>query len=811
MRNFTTAILLLIVLTGMPVLAQTVLFSENFNGANPPFSLNTSDVGGVSGGGSNRWVINNVYAGGSFDVICLGIPLPAAPLATPNQPGGVTGGPQSNYLHITSTAGQQGGVANCHFVAADGFCNFTESYFAAMNTSVSTVGQTGVSLSFWWLCDGLPGNSYGEVYYSTNNGTTWNVVPGSGEFSGNPNWTQTTLTNAVFDNQANLRIGFRFETIESFSAASDPGFGVDEISLFVNTQTNNSITTGNLLPGPYCPGDVIQVPYTVTGTFNPGNTFTAQLSDAGGSFFSPVSIGTLNATGDGTITATIPPGTPSGTGYVIRVTGSNPNVTGSISLPITVSAGPTSTIDPSSMTSVCAGGSAVLAYSGSPGSVQWLSSTNGVNFTPIAGATADVLTSPPINATTYFQVQVTTNCGTSTSPTWTVNLSNNVTIPLQTTPNTLNLCNGPITVSTIGNFNNLVWSTGQSGPSAIVVTSPGAISVTGQDLSGCPASSAPINIIQTTPAALTVTPGNPIIFCGSPINLTASPGFASYQWSTGQSGPNLVISSMPTSPISISAVDNNGCNVPPVQVDVQQAGNVSVPVEPSIAAICDGEPATLTAAAGFNVYQWSNGAQGQTITVSLTGYYSVTVTDANGCTGTSPLVEVIQSQFPISNFSYTQNQGGYTINFNNTSQNGLTSTWLFDSLSTSPLDEPSFTFPESGPYYITLITENPCGADTVVKLVIVAQVGLDDVLSAYRASVYPNPSANDFNLALETPQMEKIQLILTDLNGRFLVEKTEWVDGTAILNIPGETLSAGLYLLHVRTNKGNSVVKLLRQ
>lgn len=811
MRNFTTAILLLFLVSGIPALAQTVIFSENFNGANPPFSLNTSDLGSTTAG-SNLWIINNAYSGGTFNPVCAGvpIPLPITVTATPDQPAGITGFPQSNYLHIVNEAANNNGIGNANFAAADGFCVPAENNFAGMSSSISTAGNTNVSLSFWYLCQGGPPTMFGEAYYSTNGGASWTLVPGANNFSATPNWTFFSVTDPVFDNQPDLRFGFRFVNNPGGSAA-EPSFSVDEIIVSSSATGTNTITTGNVLPGPYCPGDVIQVPFTVSGTFNPGNTFTAQLSDAGGSFFSPVNIGTLNGTGDGTITATIPPGTPSGTGYVIRVTGSNPNVIGSVSLPITVSAGPLSTIDPSSMNSVCAGGSAVLAYSGSPGSVQWLSSTNGVTFTPIAGATADVLTSPPINATTYFQVQVTTNCGTSTSPTWTVNLSNNVTIPLQTTPNTLNLCNGPITVSTIGNFINLVWSTGQNGPSAIVVTTPGAVSVTGQDLSGCPASSAPLNIIQTTPAALTVTPGNPIIFCGTPINLAASPGFASYQWSTGQSGPNLVISSMPASPISVSAVDNNGCNVPPVQVDVQQAGNVSVPVEPSVAAICDGEPATLTAAAGFNVYQWSNGALGQSITVSLTGYYSVTVTDANGCTGTSPLVEVIQSQFPISNFSYTQNQGGYTINFNNTSQNGLSSTWLFDSLSTSPLDEPSFTFPESGPYYITLITENPCGADTVVKLVIVAQVGLDDVLSAYRASVYPNPSANNFNLALETPQMEKIQLILTDLNGRFLVEKTEWVNGISILNIPGENLSSGLYLLHIRTQKGNSVMKLFRQ
>jgi PKD repeat protein len=257
-------------------------------------------------------------------------------------------------------------------------------------------------------------------------------------------------------------------------------------------------------------------------------------------------------------------------------------------------------------------------------------------------------------------------------------------------------------------------------------------------------------------------------------------------------------------------VDNNGCNVGPVQVDVQPAGNVEVPVTPSLAAICDGEPALLSAAPGFSNYQWSNGALGQNVLVSFSGFYSVTVTDANGCTGTSAQVEVIQSQFPIANFSYTQNNGGYTINFNNSSQNGISYEWQFDTLSTSPLEEPSFTFPENGPFYVTLIIENPCGIDTVTKLVIVAQVGMEDILTKYEAAVFPNPSSSDFNLMLNSDEQENIDLILTDIQGRFMYQNTLSFHGKHTVNIPSSTIANGLYLLHLRTKNGTGTIKLIK-
>ncbi|MFN8287950.1 MAG: glycine-rich protein [Chitinophagales bacterium] len=87
------------------------------------------------------------------------------------------------------------------------------------------------------------------------------------------------------------------------------------------------ITTGSVT-SPLCTGSVITVPFTVAGTFNAGNIFTAQLSDASGSFASPVSIGTLSGTSSGSISATVP-SVVSGTGYRIRVVGSNPSTIGS--------------------------------------------------------------------------------------------------------------------------------------------------------------------------------------------------------------------------------------------------------------------------------------------------------------------------------------------------------------------------------------------------------------------------------------------------------------------------------------------------
>lgn len=81
-------------------------------------------------------------------------------------------------------------------------------------------------------------------------------------------------------------------------------------------------------PATICGGTIIPVSILSGITFNPGNVFTIQLSDAGGSFTSPVSIGTLADTVGGVVSVTIPANTPAGTGYRIRVVSSSPVVVG---------------------------------------------------------------------------------------------------------------------------------------------------------------------------------------------------------------------------------------------------------------------------------------------------------------------------------------------------------------------------------------------------------------------------------------------------------------------------------------------------
>ena len=102
-----------------------------------------------------------------------------------------------------------------------------------------------------------------------------------------------------------------------------------------------AITT-NQVPLNFCVGGspiAFNIVFTALGCpYILGNIFTAQLSNATGSFASSINIGSIIATGGsflnctGTINATLPTGLPVGTGYRIRVVSSQPPIVGSINL-----------------------------------------------------------------------------------------------------------------------------------------------------------------------------------------------------------------------------------------------------------------------------------------------------------------------------------------------------------------------------------------------------------------------------------------------------------------------------------------------
>jgi len=347
--------------------AQTILFQDSFESGTANWTLN-------GGSGSNSWVVNNIYAGGLFGII----------VNTPAQPAGIAGNPASNYLHIVNTD-------ICTFLS---ICNSNfdtgspSDQSATITNSISTLGLQNVSVSFYYLSGGAAGTSFGTFEYSADNGSTWTTA---GTYTGVNTWTQAQLSLPQWDNMPSLRFRFRWQ---NGATGTDPAFSIDDVVIAASAvSTPPSLTLDAIPASSWCFNTLFNTPvhFTSSGTFFASNVYTAELSDASGSFASPLNIGTLatSATGNLTINGIIPAGTAAGSGYRIRVSSSDqPATSNDNGADLTIHTLPV--INGGADQTVCAGNPVILTATGG---VQYLWTNSVINaspFTPTATATYTV-------------------------------------------------------------------------------------------------------------------------------------------------------------------------------------------------------------------------------------------------------------------------------------------------------------------------------------------------------------------------------------------------------------------------------------
>jgi gliding motility-associated-like protein len=549
MRNIFLYLLLLCSSWARFSLAQIVLYSEDFSSGGTGWNLSGNGsvlIPGSSpssnGSSSGFWVVNNV--GATID--------------------------GTNNLHPTC------GDFFCNFLGTPGplynagGANTFTNIVAHMSTDVSAATLAGVgpyTLEFDWICNGGvldPGDGAARLIYSVNGGLSWSELPFDyiGETTVQQQVIAINPTNfpGFIPGTSTFRIGFRWFYFSSGGGVpSDPPMIVDNIEV-KGPASSNSITTNAPVPAPpYCAGAAIIVSFTSTGTFAAGNSYTAQLSDATGSFASPTNIGTLSSTANsGNISAGIPGGTPAGTGYLIRVVSSNPLATGSSFGPFTVNPAvtPSVSISANPGNTICAGSPVTFTASpvngGSP-SYQWQ-----VNGSNIGGATAATFSSSTLSNGDVVTVVMTSTAAcatpatvTSNSITMTVNPVLTPSVSISANPGNTICAGSPVTFTaspvnggspsyqwqvngsniggaTAATFSSSTFSNGDV--VTVVMTSTAACATPATVTSN--SITMTVNPVLTPSVSISANPGNTIC-AGSPVTFTASPvngGSPSYQW-----------------------------------------------------------------------------------------------------------------------------------------------------------------------------------------------------------------------------------------------------------------------------------------
>ena len=196
-----------------------------------------------------------------------------------------------------------------------------------------------------------------------------------------------------------------------------------------------------------------------------------------------------------------------------------------------------------------------------------------------------------------------------------------------------------------------VWNTGSTNEDLSGLPA-GTYTVTATDINGCTISS---SITLTEPALLTSSAITVDILCygnstGS-IDMIfngGSPGY-SYLWNNGAITQDLI--DLPEGTYTVTATDLNGCTISQTMILTQPANGVTISGVATDARCFnswDGAiNVTVNGGTPMYSYLWSNGAISEDIADIPAGSYTVTVTDASGCTYTSTAFVVGQPDAPL--------------------------------------------------------------------------------------------------------------------------------------------------------------------
>jgi gliding motility-associated-like protein len=191
---------------------------------------------------------------------------------------------------------------------------------------------------------------------------------------------------------------------------------------------------------------------------------------------------------------------------------------------------------------------------------------------------------------------------------------------------------------------------------------------------------------------------------------------------TGVTG-NSFNPSSGTQTITYTFTDGNGCeNTSTTTINVNDLPTIGAGAD---LTICEGDQITLSGTGGV-AYDWSNGVfNGQPFTPTLGQTdYTVTGTDANGCTNTD-VVTITTVPVPVSDVTASIESGlpSLEVDFYNNSDMATSYFWNFGdgtTGTTTDLSTQNNTFTEPGTYWVVLTASNGiCSDYDTVQIIVI--------------------------------------------------------------------------------------------
>lgn len=357
-------------------------------------------------------------------------------------------------------------------------------------------------------------------------------------------------------------------------------------------------------------------------------------------------------------------------------------------------------------------------------------------------------------------------------------------------------CGGMVTLDAGNAGMNYLWNDNSTNQTLMAMMS-GTYSVTVTDpVTGCSGNDAIDVTINPVPA---VVLGADVTQCGGSVTLDAGNPGMDYLWSDGATTQTTAASA--TGTYSVTVTDPvTGCSG-------NDAIDVTINANPTVALGTDmvqcGGPVTLDAGNQGMNYLWSDNSTSQTLSVSASGTYYVTVTDANTTCSGSDTINVTINANPAVTFTL----GVSNVCVDDASfalSGGAPAGGMYSGpgVSGTTFDPSSGT----GAHVITYTytDANGCSGSAVQTVMVNPCTGVEE-LSANEIRLFPNPTSGILNI--ETGASSMTVEVFNAIGEVVFYQQVN--AGTAKVDLSGK--DNGVYFVKISTANGNVLRKVVLQ
>ena len=298
---------------------------------------------------------------------------------------------------------------------------------------------------------------------------------------------------------------------------------------------------------------------------------------------------------------------------------------------------------------------------------------------------------------------------------------------------------------------------------------------------------------------LTVTCNNAKYYsCLNGTEITASPGYDIYSWSTGETG--RVITRTDPGISDLTAYTNAGCTAKQ-RIELFPHPDLTFTSDNNFTYCNELTPVTISAQLGYKSYTWNTGQTGSEIQVNSPGFYSVSALDDNCLFSSTTKIEdgsKISADFGFEILS------SYKCKFIPKSNQAKFAAWNFGDGGVSIDMNPVHDFQGNGKYNVCLNLMNTCRlrSNLCKTLTFPMLVGAENIENGHFL-LFPNPGTGKYRLIIPR-HTGFIKYQITDLKGK-LVQCSDKFDVQNYLQL---NASSGIYLLTIEMDGMRSTQKI---